>query len=120
YELVQGDKRAPVWRLWLLAALVPLAAGLAFGLYPSVLKGTFLAGVAAGTQPQTAKNDQVHSLRTQNLGFAYAIPKEWNGTDYTLAPNPQPFVVVSRLDADRVSAANLDGELVEVKPTGTV
>ncbi|HLQ61891.1 MAG TPA: hypothetical protein VK131_08515 [Candidatus Acidoferrales bacterium] len=31
-DLVVGDRRSPVWRLWLLAALIPLAAGIAFGL----------------------------------------------------------------------------------------
>ncbi len=32
YELVRGRQRAPWWRLWLLLALVPLLAGLAYGI----------------------------------------------------------------------------------------
>ncbi len=31
-DLMAGERRSPVWRLWLLAALIPLAAGIAFGL----------------------------------------------------------------------------------------
>ncbi len=34
YELVRGARRAGVWRLWLLAALIPLAGGIAFGVSP--------------------------------------------------------------------------------------
>ncbi len=32
YELVRGTQRPPWWRLWLLLALVPLLAGLGYGI----------------------------------------------------------------------------------------
>jgi predicted amidophosphoribosyltransferase len=32
HEMVRGATRPPWWRLWLLAALVPLAAGLIYGI----------------------------------------------------------------------------------------
>jgi hypothetical protein len=115
YELVQGDKRAAVWRLWLLAALIPLAAGLAFGLSPLALKTGILTGFA-NRAPQTPS--QMQALRSANLGFTYAVPNDWTATDYTKAGAPQPFVVVSRLDADRVTAANLGGELITAQPAG--
>jgi hypothetical protein len=117
YELVQGDKRAAVWRLWLLAALVPLAAGLVFGLSPLALKTGILTGLVNHTSPTPS---QLQAMRSANLGFTYGVPNDWAATDYTKAGSPQPFVVVSRLDADRVGAANLNGELITAKPTGAV
>lgn len=35
FELLRGERRSPLWRLWLLAALVPLVAGLAYGAWAS-------------------------------------------------------------------------------------
>ena len=32
HELVRGERRRPWWRLWLLAALIPLIAGLIYGI----------------------------------------------------------------------------------------
>jgi hypothetical protein len=120
YELVQGEKRAPIWRLWLLLALVPLAAGLVFGLSPLALKAGAVASLIQTAPSPATSAGQVHALRTQTLNFTYAIPNEWNATDYSLAVTPQPFVVISRLDADRVTAASLNGELLTAKPAGTV
>jgi hypothetical protein len=117
YELVQGDKRAAVWRLWVLAALVPLAAGLIFGLSPLALKTGILAGFAS--HPAQTPS-QMQAMRSANLGFTYAVPKDWTATDYTKASNPQPFVVVSSLDADRVAAAGADGEVLTAKPSAAV
>jgi hypothetical protein len=117
YELVQGDKRGAVWRLWLLAALVPLAAGLAFGLSPLAFKTGILTGFVSHAQ-QTPS--QMQAMRSANLGFTYAVPDDWTATDYTKAGSPQPFVVVSRLDVDRVAAANLSGEVITAQPSGVV
>src|SRR5919204_425400 len=115
YELVQGDKRGAVWRLWLLAALVPLAAGLAFGLSPLAFKTGILTGFVSHAQ-QTPS--QMQAMRSAKLGFTYAVPDDWTATDYTKAGSPQPFVVVSRLDVDRVAAANLSGEVITTQPAG--
>jgi hypothetical protein len=117
YELVQGDKRAAVWRLWVLAALVPLAAGLIFGLSPLAFKTGILAGFASHPAPTPS---QMQAMRSANLGFTYAVPDDWSATDYTKASNSQPFVVVSSLDGDRLSAASADGELVTTTPASAV
>src|SRR5207248_6161437 len=102
YELVQGDKRAAVWRLWLLAALVPLAAGLAFGLSPLALKTGIFTGFASHTQLTPSPSQ---AMLSANLGFRYTVPDDWTATDYTKAAPAQPFVVVSRFDGDRIAAA---------------
>ena len=31
HELVRGEERAPYWRLWMLAGLIPLIVGLVYG-----------------------------------------------------------------------------------------
>jgi len=117
YELVQGDKRAAVWRLWLLAALVPMAAGLIFGLSPLALKTGILAGFV--NHPQQTSS-QVQAMRSANLGFTFSVPNDWTATDYSRAATPQPFVMVAHVDSDRVGAATLNGELVTARPSGAV
>jgi hypothetical protein len=100
------------------AALVPLAAGLVFGISPLALQAGILSGFVGSAQP-TPSGD-LHALRSVNLGFTYLSPSDWNATDYSLAQTSQPFVVVSRLDADRLTAATLGGELTTAKPSGVV
>ena len=120
YELVQGQKRAPVWRLWLLLALVPLTAGLVFGLSPVALKAGTIASLIQTQPSPTPPNDQTYRLATKSLGFGYSIPRDWEAIDYSLAGPAKPFVATSRLKADSIAASGLDGELVTAKPAGTV
>jgi predicted amidophosphoribosyltransferase len=32
HELIRGQRRSPLWRLWLLVALIPLVAGIVYGI----------------------------------------------------------------------------------------
>jgi hypothetical protein len=122
YELVQGDKRTPVWRLWLLLALVPLAAGIVFGISPLAVKVGPVAKLVAGAQPAPSPTTNVHLTKfvEENLGFNYALPAGWKADDYTLAQTPEPFVMASVADGDRFSAGHLNGELITATPTGPV
>jgi hypothetical protein len=120
YELVQGDKRAPVWRLWLLLALVPLAAGIAFGISPLALKVAPVAQLLATGHPTPAIAVPLHASSSANLGFQYGLPSGWRATDYTLGQKPVPFVIASEADAEQADAATLNGELVTEAPSAPV
>jgi len=50
FELLRGTKRGPAWRLWLLAALIPLAAALAVGIWGSGLQDHLLGRHQPPTQ----------------------------------------------------------------------
>jgi hypothetical protein len=121
YELVQGDKRAPVWRLWLVLALVPLAAGLAFGLSPAAMKIGPVARLVTGAQatPPATTAFRMTRYNSPSLGFEWALPADWKATDYTLGQPPQPYVVASQRDSDR-QAPPAEGELISVGPQGPV
>jgi hypothetical protein len=124
HELVLGNLRSPAWRLWLVAALVPLLAGIVFGVSP--LSGPFTKAVGRvvhGGVSSTPSPGQVRELRAGTLGFSYAIPPDWTAFDYTKATSPssvQPYVIASRLSADGMQAGAARGDLVTTKPQGAV
>jgi hypothetical protein len=121
YELVQGDRRAPIWRLWLLAALVPLAAGLAIGLSP--LSQPFVQKVETIVGAATPPPNSTTTLRSASLKFTYAIPKDWTAVDASLAPATGaqlPFVVASHSATDQSRVMDARGDLLQTKPDGAV
>jgi hypothetical protein len=124
HELVLGTHRSPVWRLWLFAALVPLLAGIAFGISP--LSGPFaqaVTKVVRGGVASSPSPPQVRELRAGSLGFSYSIPPDWTAFDYTKASSPssvQPYVIASRLSADGIQAGAARGDLIATKPQGAV
>lgn len=112
-----------MWRLWLVAALVPLLVGIAFGVSP--LSGTFTTAVGRAVHNSVSSPTpvQVSELRTGTLGFSYAIPHDWSASDYSKAKSPnqvQPYVIASRLSADGTQAGAARGDLVTTKPQGAV
>lgn len=121
YELVQGERRAPIWRLWLLAALVPLVAGLAIGLSP--LSAPFAQKVETIVGAATPPPNSTTTLRSASLAFTYSIPKEWTAADATRATDPArqiPFVIATSMSSDQASAIDAKGDLLQLKPVGAV
>jgi len=124
HEMILGDRRSPVWRLWLLAALVPLAAGIVLGALGLGFPVTHAVGRTVGliSQP-TPVPGSTTSLRSKTLSFSYSVPRDWTAMDYTLSSDPAhilPFVIASRLSADGTKAADAKGELTDLKPQGAV
>ena len=123
HELLLGERRSPVWRLWILAALVPLAAGIAFGISP-------LAGSAAGAlntvvshAPAGAGQAPVAgSRRSANLALAYAVPSGWQASDGSKAPGAAaiPWVLLARDQADLATAAGARGDVFAYRPQDSV
>jgi hypothetical protein len=124
HEMILGDRRSPVWRLWLLAALVPLAAGILLGALGFGVPVTHAVGRSVGLIPKaTPVPGSINSLRSHTLSFSYSVPRDWTAVDYTLSSDPArvlPFVIASRLSADGTKAADAKGELADLKPQGTV
>ncbi|HEX6487703.1 MAG TPA: hypothetical protein VF137_02360, partial [Candidatus Dormibacteraeota bacterium] len=112
YELVQGERRLPLWRLWLLAAMIPLVAGLAFGLSPySAGAAHSVTGlVRAASTPSPVPS----ATRDSSLAVSYALPSGWS------ASHSFGFAVLVHwpADAGKVTAAGAD--LVQVRPQASV
>jgi hypothetical protein len=105
YELVRGVRRPAVWRLWLLAALIPLVAGIAFGVSPysyGLSHGvTALVGYGgfASPTPKPAPLDAV-------LNLGYTAPKDWTAGDQG------QLLVLTRWQPDATRVAAAQGNLL--------
>ena len=112
YDLVQGARRAPLWRLWLLAALIPLAAGIAFGFSPWARPAAHTVASIVGasrTTPNPAGTTPQHSAA---LAVSYVAPKDWVILD---AGQASPYVVVSHYGPDDMKVTDAKGDLLQVK-----
>ncbi len=124
HDLAAGELRSPVWRFWLLVAMIPMVGALIlltiFG-GPAVSKvSQFVLRPAAEASPVPAQG-AVRALRSQNLHLDYAVPRDWVGYDYSLDRSaPLPIVVVSRLSADGISFGDTRGDILAAKPTGVL
>jgi hypothetical protein len=121
FELLRGARRSPVWRLWLLIALVPLAAGLGYGAWVARLPMAATQAVSSAVRP--APTPELRPYQSQRLHVAYAIPRDWQAIDYTRssdAGRSMPFVVVAKAASDQQAVSDARGDLVSARPQGTV
>lgn len=123
HELALGPRRSAAWRLWLLVALIPIVAGLAFGLSPwsAPAVSTVSHLVNPGGPPPSA--GPLMEVRSQELRFTGSIPQGWTAFDYSRAADPatvEPFVVVTRIDADNRPAARTRANLAGMSPQAAV
>lgn len=121
FELLRGSRRNPLWRLWLLVALVPLGATLAYGVWVTRLPA--VATAAVGTVVRPTPTPDMLTYGAPSLGFSYAIPRGWHAIDYSRSADPSralPFLAVSKDAADQGRAADAKGNLVAVKPQAAV
>jgi hypothetical protein len=117
FELLRGARRSPVWRLWVLIALIPLAAGLSYGAWVARLPAAVTHTVGAAVRP--APTPDLHAYQSQSLRIAYAIPKDWSAIDYTRssdAGRSMPYVVVAKAAGDQQPAVQAKGDMVEARP----
>lgn len=112
HEIVLGRKRSGARRLWLLVALIPIAAGLAIGLSPVGQQA--VRGVAGhGSAPAATKP----TLVDRAVGFTATAPRSWQHVDsgdsaYLFSdPADQPAATGS---AASLLTATPKGVLVEV------
>jgi hypothetical protein len=124
HDLTAGELRSPVWRLWLLVAMIPMVAVLVVG-------ATFFGGPTATrvgrlifppqetASPGATGNTKL--FRSPNLHLVYAVPSDWSPSDYTLSPaTPLQMVVVARINADLATFGSTKGDVLAAKPAGAL
>jgi hypothetical protein len=123
HDLTAGEVRSPVWRFWLLVAMLPMLAVLVvgaifFGGQAAVARLVFPPAPAAspGGLGVTTK-----LFRSPNLHLVYAVPADWSPSDYTLSnPTPLQEVVVARINADLATFGSTKGDVLAAKPAGAL
>lgn len=102
YELVRGRRRTPIWRLWLLAALVPLVAGIAFGVSPyssGISRVATLIVPPSRSAPAPAAQDAA-------INVGYTAPPGWTAGDQG------GLLVMARWQPDSARVASAQGALL--------
>jgi hypothetical protein len=124
HDLTTGEVRSPVWRFWLLVAMIPMVAVLVIG-------ATFYGGPAAtqvgrlvfrpGPAASAGPTGSTKLFRSPNLHLVYAVPADWSPSDYTLSPTtPLQQVVVARINADLATFGSTKGDVLAAKPAGAL
>ncbi len=112
-ELIFGGRRLLLRWLWLLVVLVPLVAGLGYGLSPHRLPGAgTVARFVAQAKPATAPATTAEHAN-QELGIRFQAPAEWTAADYTI---PATMAVTARQPGDTGRAVDASGELAGIRP----
>jgi hypothetical protein len=125
HDLAQGEVRSPVWRFWLLVAMIPMVAALVIGATvfggPAATQVGRLVFPPAAAPAPSPSGAGVKVYRSPNLSLVYAVPTDWTPADYTLIKSaPLPFVGVSRLVADGSKLTDAKGDLLATKPSGAL
>jgi hypothetical protein len=123
HDLTAGEVRSPVWRFWLLVAMLPMIAVLVVG-------ATVFGGPAAVARlvfpPAPAASPSglgvaTKLFRSPTLHLVYAVPSDWSPSDYTLSTaTPLQEVVVARINADLATFGSTKGDVLAAKPAGAL
>lgn len=124
HDLSAGEARSPVWRFWLLAAMIPMIAVLVVG-------ATFFGGPVAKRvgeavfQPAaspTPSGPATRPYRSPNLHLVYAVPADWPPpADYSLSTaTPLQQVVAARMQADIATYGSTKGSPLAARPGGAL
>jgi hypothetical protein len=123
HDLTAGEVRSPVWRFWLLVAMLPMIAVLVVG--ATVFGGP--AAVArlvfppAPVASPSAAGTTTKLFRSPKLHLVYAVPSDWSPSDYTLSTaTPLQEVVVARINADLATFGSTKGDVLAAKPAGAL
>lgn len=122
HDMVEGADRALAWRLWLLAALVPILLGIAYGLSPySQTVGRQVGGLVGGGATPGPPGGFVIQ-RSDTLGVSYAVPAAWIAADLS-APDSTtklPVVLLTKVFSDQQRlVADGKADLLTAVPNGS-
>jgi hypothetical protein len=123
HDLAAGEPRSPVWRFWLLAAMIPMILALIVG--ATVFGGPVATRVGRLVFPPAASPTPAGSstvpYRSPNLHVVYSVPADWpKPSDYTLSITPLQQVVIARMLADNAAYGATKGDLLSAHPTGAL
>src|SRR5262249_39235590 len=111
FELIRGEPRSRLWRLWQGGLLALLGAGLGCGLRAA---GGPAGGVRALWSPPATSVEPSAGYGNRVLAVGYSVPGDWAAIDLSTGASPQPIVVLSRSPLDRSAAADSGGDLTRV------
>ena len=114
FELIRGEPRSRLWRLWQVALLALLAAGLGYGLWAAGVPSALVGGVRALLSPPATSVEPSAGYGNRVLAVGYSVPGDWAAIDLSAGASPQPIVVLSRSPLDRSAAADSGGDLTMV------
>ena len=125
HDLTAGELRSPVWRFWLLVAMIPMVAVLVVG--ATVFGGPVASKVGRlvfrpePSASPSAAGTSTKLYRSPSLHLVYAVPADWSPSDYTLSPTtPLKEVVVARISADLATFGSTKGDVLAAKPAGAL
>jgi hypothetical protein len=124
HDLTAGELRSPVWRFWLLVAMIPMIATLVVG--ATVFGGPTATRIGklvfpGPTASPTAPAISTKLYRSPALRLVYSVPPDWTPSDYTLSPaTPLQEVVVARISADLATFGSTKGDVLAAKPAGAL
>jgi hypothetical protein len=124
HDLAAGETRSPVWRFWLLVAMIPMVAVLVVG--ATFYGGPVATRVGRLVFPPVASpfpaQPATKLYQSSNLHLTYAVPADWPPpADYTLSTvTPLQQVVVARMQADLADYGATRGDPMAAKPGGAL
>jgi hypothetical protein len=116
FELIRGEPRSPLWRLWAVALIVLLAAGAGFGLWKAGVPAAVSGAVRSLSAPRPRSNVLTADHYSRPLAVHYSVPSGWTVVDYSTNVTPQPVIVLARNAADQSAAAATQGDLTGLDP----
>ena len=133
HELVRGQKRSPLWRLWLLVALIPLLAGIVYGIAQNRshhINGRSTAAVTAvssGSSSSPALSGPSSASASPKVSMAptptdapaigikqWTLPATWQAASFGSGSGQVIVVAANQLDESLVPES---GALMTVRPS---
>lgn len=134
HELVRGQKRSPLWRLWLLVALIPLAAGIVYGITQNrthLFNGRSAAAiVAARASSPSPSPSESHVVASPSVSMApvasaapaigikqWTLPARWQAASFGSGSGQVIVVTASQVDQPLVPPS---GALLAARPSNAL
>ena len=124
HDLAAGELRSPIWRFWLLVAMIPMVGAIIlltlFG-GPAVTRVSKLVLRPIESASPAPNQTGFRALRSQNLHLEYSVPNDWVGYDYSLDRTaPLPEIVVAQVNQDGAGFGETKGDILAAKPQGAL
>jgi hypothetical protein len=114
FELIRGEPRSPLWRLWQVTLVALLLAGLGSGLWAAGVPSALRSAVGSFLSPAPTSIEPAAGYESRVLGIHYSVPGDWAAGDLSTGASPEQVVVLPRSPLDRSAAADSGGDLTRL------
>ena len=114
FELIRGEPRSRLWRLWQVSLVALLAAGLGTGLWAAGVPSALGSAARSFLSPAPASNEPAPGYESRVLGIHYSVPGDWAAGDLSTGASPPQVVVLSHSPPDRSAAADAGYDLTKL------